>query len=257
MEVKFCGFHTHNVNRDVIYRPSWQSGYLFVLVLAPMYFEYEDSTGEMAQPGGCILYKPGAYQHYYAEEIFFNSFVEFTYDTKIEEGYSIPCNRVFYPKQYEILNQQLRKIHQEYLSKGMFGEEMIELYLRQLIVMLGRSFQGTQAEYIDHEVYQEFYESRFLMLTQCQQVWTTERLCSLVKFERSRFYQLYQQYFNSTPKEDLIQARLQLALYHMTNHSNTIQTAAYQAGFQNINHFNRLFKCRLGCTPGAYRKRSD
>lgn len=256
MEVQYCGFHTRNINRDMIYRPNGLSRYLFLIILASMYFEYEDGTKELAQPGACILYTPGVYQHYYAEEVFFNSFVEFACEASIEEKYSIPANRIFYPQQYEILNQQIRQIHQEYLSKSLFGEEMIGLHLQQLMVMVGRSAQTDEMRCIDNETYQEFYSVRFLMLTQCQQEWSTEKLCDLVKFEKSRFYQLYQKYFNSTPKEDLIQARLQLALYHMTDQSNSIQTAAYQAGFHNINYFNRLFKRRFGCTPGIYRKKS-
>lgn len=258
IKIQFCGFHTRNVNRDIIYRPKGTGGYLFLVILSPMHFEYQNGESEVAQPGACILYTPRVYQHYQAEDVFFNSFVEFTCDERIQDVFAFPCNQIFYPAQYEVLNQQIKKIHQEYLGAAAFGEEMLALYLQELLILLSRSVQaGDSAKRVSSEVYQEFYSARFLMLNKCQEDWTTDKLCELVNFEKSRFYQLYQQFFNSTPNEDLIQARLQLALYHMTNQSIPIQTAAYQAGFQNVNYFNRLFKKRFGCAPGEYRKKKD
>lgn len=256
MGIRFCGFHTRNADRDRIYRPNGLEGYLFLVILSRMHFEYGDGRKETAEPGACMLYTPGVYQNYYAEAEFFNSFVEFTFDRDKIERLALPCNRIFYPEHYEVYNQQIKKIHQEYLGREAYREEMMESYLEQLLFLIGRSMQADGEENeIPMEVYQEFDSVRRMMLWKCQDNWTVEKLCQAVNFEKSRFYQLYQKFFNSTPKEDLIQARLQLALYHMTNKSITIQTAAFQAGFGNINYFNRLFQKRFGCTPSEYRKK--
>ena len=61
-------------------------------------------------------------------------------------------------------------------------------------------------------------------------------------------------YFHSSPKEELLQARLQKARYLLTNDAMTVKQAAYMAGFQNICYFNRVFKKVCGCSPGEYRK---
>ena len=64
----------------------------------------------------------------------------------------------------------------------------------------------------------------------------------------------YNAYFHCSPMDELIQARLQKACFLLTNEAITIKEAAYASGFQNINHFNRLFRKTFHCTPGEYRK---
>ncbi len=255
MEIHFCGFHTRNIDCDRIYRPDGQEWYLFLLVLSRMRFTYADGRRETAEPGACILYTPGEPQDYCAEGKFLNSFVEFSYDVEKIDRLGLPCNRIFYPVRYEIYNEQIKRIHQEYLGKEPYREEMMGHYLDQLLLLLGRLVRtaGDDGE-TDMETYQRFVSVRHMMLWQCQKSWTTEQLCAAAHFEKSRFYQLYQKFFNCTPREDLISARLQLALYHMTNSSLAVSDAAYLAGFGNISYFNRLFKKRFGCTPGEYRK---
>lgn len=256
-EIQFCGFHTRNIDHDRIYRPHGLDAYLFLIVLSQMQFTYEDGTQETAAPGACILYTPGVYQDYYATDVFLNSFVEFSYEEERIRRLGLTCNRIFYPGHYEIYNEKIKQLHQEYLGKEPYREEMMGHDLDQLLLLLGRLVQtaGDDGE-TDMETYQRFVSVRHMMLWQCQENWTTEQLCEAAHFEKSRFYQLYQKFFSCTPREDLIQARLQLALYHMTNSSITVSDAAYKAGFGNMNYFNRLFKKRFGCTPGEYRKRT-
>lgn len=68
IKIEYCGYHTHNPDRELIYRPSGTASYLFLLVLSRMSFHFPDHTAAQALPGACILYEPGTYQHYQAEE---------------------------------------------------------------------------------------------------------------------------------------------------------------------------------------------
>lgn len=253
MEITFCGYHTHNVNHDRIYRPEGLSEYLFLLVLAPMTFTFADGSSKRAERGACILYTPGTFQHYQAEKEFFNSFVEFTGIMAAELPVQLPANRLFYPENYESLNRLLQKIHREHLQRLPESGPLIDLYLQELLLLATRGAARRQSPTSEHSLYHELHSLRLLMLANCEQEWSAEKMCGLLQLGKSQFYRLYGEYFHTTPKEELIQARLQLAVYHMTNRSMTIQEAAYQAGFANINHFHRLFKKRYGCTPTQYR----
>ncbi len=57
---------------------------------------------------------------------------------------------------------------------------------------------------------------------------------------KSQFYKLYQQFFIPRPKK--IYCKLGFKSFYLrSNKTLTIREAAFQSGFQNINHFNRLF----------------
>ena len=43
--VEYCGYHTHNPDQDLIFRPSGSASYLFLLVLSPMYFTFQENHG--------------------------------------------------------------------------------------------------------------------------------------------------------------------------------------------------------------------
>lgn len=256
MQVTFCGYHTHNVNHDVISRPQGLAEYLFLLVLAPMTFTFTDGQKVLAKRGACLLYTPGTFQHYQAETTFFNSFVEFTGLTAASLPANLPVNRLFYPTNEDQLNRLLQKIHQEFLLHQPESGTLIDLYLQELLLLAARGADHHQRlQEGENSLYHELHSLRLAMLADCQEEWSAEKMCDLLQLGKSQFYRLYQQYFHTTPNEELIWARLQLAIYHMTNRSMTIQEAAYQAGFANINHFHRLFKKRYGCTPSQYRSR--
>jgi AraC-like DNA-binding protein len=47
------------------------------------------------------------------------------------------------------------------------------------------------------------------------------------------------------------------ALRHPMAQGRSISTIAYDCGFSDVSHFNRLFRRRYGCTPSDVRRRSD
>lgn len=256
MKVSYCGFHRHNLDDELIFRPEGLGVYLFVLVLAPMIFTDQAGVQQLAKTGACILFEPEAYQNYRGQQEFFNSFVEFSDEGDFLAKCRFPRNQLVYPDNHQELNHLLQKIQGEYLNPPTEDSQLLqELYLQELLLMAARGVQARPfAQQEQRDLFQEFQSLRTGMLADCQEDWSAERLCQMMQMGKSRFYQLYQAFFHATPKEDLIQARLQRALYHMSNRSVTVQEAAYQAGFKNSNHFHRLFKQRFGCTPAAYRQ---
>lgn len=131
---------------------------------------------------------------------------------------------------------------------------MADSYIRQLLITLHRSQQQSESSVIRQNIYPDLLSLRTNMLQNCSQEWNLDKLCDTLNIGKSQFYKYYSLYFHSTPKDDLIRARLQKARYLLTNDAMTIQQAAYASGFQNLCHFSRIFKKFCGCTPGAYRK---
>lgn len=254
--IEYCGYHTHNPDRDIILRPSGTTSYLFLLVLSPMTFYFPNHNSVKAKPGACILYTPSNYQHYQAEKEFFNSYVHFFCSPDLMSNYCLKENELFYPEHIEEFNWLLKKIYQEYINQFSKSEEMLDLYIHQLLVLLHR---GQLRESIPHaqrqNVYSELLILREQMLDGCERPWTVEQMCNILNMGKSQLYHYYDLFFHTTPKEELIKARLQKAKYLLSNDAVTIKQAAYDSGFQNICHFNRIFKVQCGCTPSEYRKK--
>lgn len=250
INLNYCGFHYHNVNQDVIFRPKGLAYNLFLIVLAPMRFIFSDGTSQLTEKGACIFYTPGTFQLYEAEDVFFNSFVEFSLEGI--DTYSFPRNQIFYPSNHEKLNQIINNICEEYHDGQSHSLLMIERYLIQLCVELTRQFENARHKNADSNLYLEFLSVRQTMLRECNQNWSIDRLCKMLNIGKSQFYKRYRAFFHSSPKEELLQARLQAAIFSMTNESLNIKESAYQAGFQNISHFNRLFRRYMGCSPSEY-----
>lgn len=253
--IEYCGYHTHNPDRDTILRPSGTASYLFLLILSPMTFYFPGHNPVKVKPGGCMLYSPGRYQYYQADNEFFNSYVHFFCGQEEIKAYGLKQNEIFYPDNTEELNWLIKKIYQEFVNGLSKSEEMIGSYMRQLLILLHR---GQLREGIPDDqrqgIYPELLSLRQQMLGSCEQPWSVEKLCKILNIGKSQLYKYYELFFNSTPKKELVQARLQKAQYLMKNDTVTINQAAYESGFQNICHFNRIFKLHCGCTPGEYRE---
>lgn len=250
----YCGYHTHNPDHDIILRPSGTNSYLFLLILSPMVFHFQHKNSVHVNTGACILYSPGMFQHYQAEKEFFNSYVHFFCDPKDIKDFTIKQNEIFYPDNIEELNWILKKIYQEFINKLSMSEQMIDHYIRQLLVLLHRGQLRQEIPFEQRQsIYPELLILRQQMLEHCEEEWSIEKMCKILNLGKSQLYKYYEQFFHSTPKEELIQARLQKAKYLMKNDAVTIKQAAFDSGFQNIYHFNRLFKAHCGYTPGEYR----
>lgn len=252
--VEYCGYHTHNPDRDRIYRPSGTSSYLFLLILSPMTFYFQDRPAQKARPGACILYTPGYYQHYQAEKDFFNSYIHFFCGEDLVDGYDICKNQLFYPGNTEEIHWILKKIFGEYLNRISGCEQMMDSYVRQLLITLYRGQQERVPYKHLESIYGEMLALRGQMLGECERPWTVEELCNILNIGKSKLYKYYTLLFHSTPREDLIQARIQKAKYLLSNEAVSIKQAAYEAGFTDICHFNRMFRGQCGCTPGEYRR---
>ena len=122
ISVDYCGYHTHNPDSELIYRPTGTANYLFLLVLAPMTFRFPGRSALKVKSGACILYAPNQYQNYQADREFFNSYVHFSCKHEIVDPYDIRQNEIFYPYNTEELNWLLKQIYQEFLSQMTFSD---------------------------------------------------------------------------------------------------------------------------------------
>lgn len=255
--IQFCEYNYSNPDYDQIYRPKGSGDYLFLLFKTPMKV-YRDQKFHISRENACILYAPGCGQHYRAVQKFRNSYVHFSCQEDPGERFGIPLNTVFYPGNYEDIDECIRLLHKEHISNDLFSDEYEYTLFRQLMITVARGLETQQmrGNVADGDgLYFEFRKLRLEMLTNYAKPWDTKELCRQINLEKSQFYACYQKFFHSTPHADLLQIRMDKAKNLLTNEALTVQHIAQVCGFSDYSHFSRYFKKQAGCSPAQFRKR--
>ena len=91
--------------------------------------------------------------------------------------------------------------------------------MTNLLVLLERNFEESIPQ-PQNEHYQLFQAMRLKMLVNCEQQWDFYQFSRELSIGKSQFYKLYQQFFHTTPKEDLLQARFQKFLFTQQRNTN-------------------------------------
>ncbi|SFD97784.1 AraC-type DNA-binding protein [Chitinophaga sp. CF118] len=81
-----------------------------------------------------------------------------------------------------------------------------------------------------------------------------DSLAKLSCMSKSAFFEAFRGQFGLSPLEYIQQERIELAKRVMSNTSLSITEVCYEAGFNNLNYFIRLFKRKEGVTPNVYRQ---
>ena len=254
--IQFCEYNYSNPDYDQIYRPKGSGDYLFLLFKTPMKV-YLDQRLTVSRENACILYAPGYEQHYKAVQKFRNSYLHFSCWEDPGERFGIPLNTIFYPGNYEDIDECIRLLHKEHISNDLFSDEYEYTLFRQLMITVARGLETHQMNGNGAEVdslYFAFSRLRLEMLTNYAKPWDTAALCKKINLEKSQFYSCYQKFFQSTPHADLLQIRMDKAKNLLTNEALSIQHIAQVCGFSDFSHFSRYFKKQTGYSPAQWRK---
>lgn len=251
-QLNFCEYNRSNHDYDTIFRPAGSGDYLFLQFKSPMKVYTEDRI-VITRENACILYTPGMPQHYQAVQKFRNSYLHFSSDENPARCFPMPENTVFYPENAMQIDSLISRLQQEYFSGLPHREEAVHALMTLLFLSISRRLtQETAQKEEAGLLYPLFQSLRLEMLTECEKDWDLERLCRRVNLEKSQFYMYYRSFFSSTPKNDLLHARLEKAKNLLSNEALQVKEVAQLCGFGSQAHFTRYFKSCCGCAPGAY-----
>ncbi len=85
---------------------------------------------------------------------------------------------------------------------------------------------------------------------------TVEDVAAALSVSRSHLYRLFQTYLRQSPKQYLLNLRLNKAIGLLESSSLPVGDVAAACGFSDAAHFSHLFKQKTGRTPLQHRKRS-
>ena len=255
-QINYCEFNRSNADQDRIYRPGGSGDYLLLLFKTPMKCHLKGKL-EISRENACLLYAPGEAQDYQAVQKFRNSYVHFSTDLFLEKQYQLPTSRLLYPEKFQELDEFLRLLQEEYLSRQLYYEDRCRILTEELFLFLSRNLvsETKDTDRETSELKEEFQRLRLRMLSSCEEDWSVERLCWESSLSKSQFFAWYKKFFDSSPKAELLDARMEKARTLLTNEALQVQQAARQCGFTNMQHFSRYFKARYHCSPREYRER--
>lgn len=248
----FCEYNRSNQDFDTIYRPRGSGDYLFLLFKSPMKVYMGDGI-TVTKENACILYTPDMPQHYQAVHRFCNSYLHFSSDESPARSFPLPENEIFYPENSTQIDSCISRLQQEHFSGLPFRKEAVNALITLLFLSISRNMNQKTVQAEDAgRLYPLFQSLRLRMLTECEKDWNVEQLCRTVNLEKSQFYLYYRSFFSSTPKKDLLHARLEKAKNLLSNQALQVKEVAQLCGFGSQAHFTRCFKACFGCAPGAY-----
>ena len=83
---------------------------------------------------------------------------------------------------------------------------------------------------------------------------SVDKLSALACMSKANFFRVFKREFGLTPIEYIIRERLAEAKRLLRQPLANVTDVYLRAGFNNLSHFQALFKKHEGLTPGAYRK---
>lgn len=84
--------------------------------------------------------------------------------------------------------------------------------------------------------------------------YTAELLSDMANVAETTFRRLFKQQTGKTPMEFIREIRLTTAARRLLVSNDMVSNIAYEVGFEDPNHFVRVFKEAFGMTPNQYRK---
>jgi AraC-like DNA-binding protein len=83
--------------------------------------------------------------------------------------------------------------------------------------------------------------------------WSIAELAALVRLSPSRFGHLFVEEMGVSPTRYLMECRLAESCRLLSSTFLSVKEIAGSVGFSDRSYFNRAFKSRFGCSPGAIR----
>lgn len=83
-----------------------------------------------------------------------------------------------------------------------------------------------------------------------------DHLAQHIGMNRSSLCTMFKRHMGETIIEHLQKHRIEIAKYLLTSTTESISACCYSSGFNDVPHFNRTFRQKVGMTPSEYRQKT-
>lgn len=202
-------------------------------------------------PHACILWQTGTPQYFTNDAATVHDWFHFTIeDESILEEFNLPLDQWLFPRKWHFISEIVQEIQEEYFSEKPQRAELMCLKVKELFIKLSRFSENAS----DDTVAIRLRRLRNQMLGSLDHSWTVEELAAELSLSPSRFHALYRAQYGTSPIDDLVHARIEMAQYEMIVTDRSVGEIAEALGYNSITHFSRQFKAYVGMSPLQFRK---
>ena len=238
--------------------PHWA----FAHAVSPHLMNEEGTELHRAEAGTCIIYPPN-YPRYLACpegcENLCNNWIHFSCSddqalTEMLASYGIPVCRFFTLKQFMPVIFLLQELIYEHSLDMPHKDTMTSLLVWEMLVQIGRDILPHDMRDLPSLLHlHDFEKLRRQVYANPEKDWNVGMLASSVFLGVNQFISLYRKFFNVTPRQDLIEARVSKAKTLLET-DTTLRDVAAACGFKTEYYFSTTFKKVVGVPPGQYAK---
>lgn len=158
------------------------------------------------------------------------------------------------------MQQILWKLLIESTEHSYYTRTLMLCYLQEVLLLLMQFYETRNHKTLltDNKIAQNDLLSEILVYMNkhlTEQI-TMEKICHEFYISRSTLQMLFKTHLNTSPKNYLLNIKLQKSKELIRENHYTISEIAYKLGFSSIHYFSRLFKKYFNTTPSAYAKKA-
>lgn len=239
-------------------RPNGVDHYLFLYFMSPVNIYCSETSEEEA--GACVIYTPGMKQWFTTvDKPLVHAWMHFMPENApVFEGLGLPLNKVFRIPRSEFIVPDIKIIESEFVNREFLWEERIGALMEAFFIKLRRSVfyaldSSISANKLD--LFEALKKLRLRLYSDPTENWNVDYMAKQLALSRSYFCAMYREFFEVSPKQDLISARILFAKERLEDSTASIENIAEMTGYTNVYHFIRQFKAVTGITPGRYIQR--
>ncbi len=255
--INSCGHDSHHPIPCNIEHREGLPDYLILLIKQEAWMVLEDRVCPV-RPNSLILFPPNTYIHYGCDAAGYNDdwihFMAAGEDLPFLQNLDLPLCRIIYPFDFHILSEYVRMMSDLYHSSSVHKEEMLDSFMHIFLYSLQEEAEKRTGSAIHQKYYPELSRLRTQIYNDPAAARTVPALAASACLSLSYFQHLYKQFFGISCRQDIIEARLKLARYYLTNSSMSVSGLAGFCGYDSDLHFMRQFKKFTGMTPTDYRR---
>ena len=256
-----CGSHFRENLDFEIDRPNGSGDYLLLHFWSPITVRDQDGLHTVDQ-NSTIVYTPKFPQYFRCPE----GCIDHSWMHCIGDGlqeaidrYQIPTNTILRVGALGELTSFIQAVRHEQWRQEPYWEEAVAAKAEAFFLSLGRTIVkrhfSALTPYQD-ELQEAIRNVRAEAHSNLVRRWTVAEMAAIANLSASRFTALYSGFYGVSPIEDLIGSRMRQATFLLQMSAATVETIAQECGYSNPEHFSRLFRQRMGCSPRRYRQTS-
>ena len=257
--VTSCGtYRLHTRHKLPTWRPRGRLDFQLLYIASGKAHFHFDNEERIVTAGHMVLYRPKEPQkyEYYGEDKTQVYWVHFTGGnvTNILRSYGLTDDKkVFYcGSSLDYQNLFRTMIYELQMCKENYAE-MLEMYLKQIFIMLQRYF--ISASHTDNaRVVEEIDKATAYFNEHYSEDISIDEYAENNYFSVSWFIRNFKQCTGSTPMQYILSKRIYNAEVLLQNPSYNVTEISRIVGYDNPLYFSRIFKKVKGLSPSEYRK---